>query len=62
MLYRNNDSALPVLDLLDRQGTGCRCRQVERTFFTHRVVRDVTDLILFAADPTDGGALPADLL
>lgn len=54
VLYRNNDSALPVLDLLDRQGTGCRCRQVEGTFFTHRVVRDVTDLILFAADPTDG--------
>ena len=54
VLYRNNDSALPVLDLLDRQGIGCRCRQVEGTFFTHRVVRDVADFIAFAADPTDG--------
>ena len=54
VLYRNNDSALPLLDLLDRQGTGCRCRQMEGTFFTHRVVRDVTDFIAFAAHPADG--------
>lgn len=56
VLYRNNDSALPLLDLLDRQGTGCRCRQMEGSFFTHRVVRDVTDLITLAADPADGAA------
>ena len=54
VLYRNNDSALPLLDLLDRQGTGCRCRQMEGTFFTYRVVRDVTDFIAFAAHPADG--------
>ena len=54
VLYRNNDSALPLLDLLDRQGTGCRCRQMEGTFFTHRVGRDVTDFIAFAAHPADG--------
>ena len=54
VLYRNNDSALPLLDLLDRLGTGCRCRQMEGTFFTHRVVRDVTDFIAFAAHPADG--------
>ena len=54
VLYRNNDSALPLLDRLDRQGTGCRCRQMEGTFFTHRVVRDVTDFIAFAAHPADG--------
>ena len=54
VLYRDNDSALPLLDLLDRQGTGCRCRQMEGTFFTHRVVRDVTDFIAFAAHPADG--------
>lgn len=54
VLYRNNDSALPLLDLLDRQGTGCRCRQMEGTFFTHRVVRDVADFFAFAQDPADG--------
>ena len=41
VLYRNNESALPVLDLLDRQGIACRCRQMDGTFFTHRVVRDM---------------------
>lgn len=56
VLYRNNDSALPLLDLLDRQGTGCRCRQVEGSFFTHRVVRDVLDLLALAQNPADGEA------
>ena len=27
---------------------------MEGTFFTHRVVRDVTDFIAFAAHPADG--------
>lgn len=54
VLYRNNDSALPLLDLLDRQGVGCRCRQVEGTFFTHRVVRDVLDIIALSRDPVNG--------
>ncbi|MDO4517294.1 MAG: ATP-dependent helicase [Bacillota bacterium] len=56
VLYRNNDSALPILDLLDRQGIGCRCRQVEGTFFSHRVVRDVMDIFALARNPADGGA------
>lgn len=54
VLYRNNDSALPLLDLLDRQGVGCRCRQVEGTFFTHRVIRDVLDIIALSRDPANG--------
>ncbi len=54
VLYRNNDSALPLVDLLDRQGTPYRARQVETGFFTHRVVRDVIDFIRFAENPADG--------
>ena len=54
MLYRDNDSALPLIDLLERAGTPYRCRQVESAFFTSRVVRDVTDVIRFALDPWDG--------
>ena len=54
VLYRNNESALPVLDLLDRQGIVCRCRQMDGTFFTHRVVRDVADFFAFAVNPADG--------
>lgn len=56
VLYRNNDSALPVLDLLDRQGVGCRCRQVEGSFFSHRVVRDVLDIFALSRNPADGEA------
>ena len=56
VLYRNNESALPVLDLLDRQGVRCRCRQLEGTFFTHRTVRDVADALALAGDPADGAA------
>lgn len=54
VLYRDNDSALPVIDLLNRRGIGYRCRQVDSGFFTHRTVRDVTDVIRFARNGTNG--------
>ncbi|MDY3014080.1 MAG: ATP-dependent helicase [Evtepia sp.] len=54
VLYRNNDSALPLLDRLNRKGIGYRCRQVEGSFFSYRIVRDVSALIRFAQDPADG--------
>ena len=54
VLYRDNDSALPLIDLLDRSGTPYRCRQVEGSFFTNRVVRDICDMFRFADDPWDG--------
>lgn len=43
-----------MLDLLDRQGIACRCRQMDGTFFTHRVVRDMADFFTFAVNPADG--------
>lgn len=54
VLYRDNDSALPLIDLLDRANIPYRCRQVESLFFTNRVVRDITNIIRFAMDPDDG--------
>lgn len=53
VLYRDNDSALPVIDLLDRAGLPYRCRQVDSTFFSHFVIRDITDIIRFAQNPND---------
>ncbi len=53
ILYRNNDSALPLIDLLDRQGVAYRCRQMDDTFFTHRIVTDILDIIAFAHDTRD---------
>lgn len=54
VLYRDNDSALPLIDLLDREGVPYRSRQVESLFFTNRTVRDVIDIIRFAQCPNDG--------
>ena len=50
VLYRNNDSVLPLIDLLDRHGIPYRCRQTDDTFFTHRIVTDILDIIAFAHD------------
>lgn len=50
VLYRNNDSVLPLIDLLERKHIPYRCRQMDGTFFTHRVVADITDMIRFAQD------------
>jgi DNA helicase-2/ATP-dependent DNA helicase PcrA len=54
VLYRNNDSALPLIDRMERDGISYQCRQFDGSFFSHRVVRDVTDIIRFAYAPEDG--------
>ena len=53
VLYRNNDSALPLIDALERAGLPYRCRGAEDTFFAHRIVCDVCDILRFAAAPDD---------
>ena len=51
VLYRDNESALPLIDLLARKGISYRCRQVDSAFFTNRVVQDISNIIRFAQDP-----------
>lgn len=53
VLYRNNDSALPLIDLFERHGIPYHCRSYEDSFFTHRIITDITDVIRFACDPRD---------
>lgn len=53
VLYRDNESMLPLVDLLERQGIPYRIRNAELAFFTHRVVLDIRNIILFAENPTD---------
>ncbi|MBQ9346103.1 MAG: ATP-dependent helicase, partial [Oscillibacter sp.] len=53
-LYRNNDSALPLIDLLERGGVPYNARKFEDTFFSHRLISDFRDIIRFASNPTDG--------
>ena len=54
VLYRNNDSALPLIDLLEREGVPYACRQREGFFFTSPIVRDLTDVLALAYRPDDG--------
>ena len=53
VLYRNNESALPLIDLLERKGIPYRVRNMELTFFTHRIVQDIRNMICFATNPKD---------
>lgn len=53
VLYRDNESALPLVDLLEREGIPYRIRSAELAFFTHRVVLDIQNIILFAENPKD---------
>lgn len=53
VLYRNNESALPLIDLLERQGIPYRIRNAELTFFSHRTVQDIRNIISFAMNPKD---------
>ncbi len=54
VLYRNNDSALPLIDLLEREGIPYRCRAQDGTFFSHRIVTDVCDILRLALNENDG--------
>lgn len=51
VLYRNNESALSLIDLLERRGISYHVRNMELSFFTHRVVQDVRNMICFAMNP-----------
>ena len=53
ILYREHECALPLIDLLERKGIPYRMRNAELTFFTHRVVQDISNIIRLAADPAD---------
>ena len=53
ILYRNHESALPLIDLLEKAGTPYTCRKMGHSFFSHPVVQDVKDLLAFAKAPQD---------
>ena len=62
VLYRDHDSALPLIDLLERNGVPYRARQTDCAFFSSRIVRDITDIIRFAQSPVGRRAVPPHLL
>ncbi len=51
ILYRDNESVLPLVDRFEREGIAYRIRNADMTFFSHRVVLDIQNIIRFAMNP-----------
>ncbi len=53
VLYRDHECALPLIDLLERKKIPYRMRNAEISFFTHRTVLDVLNIMKLAMHPKD---------
>ena len=53
VLYRDNESILPLVDILEREQVPYRIKNADMAFFTHRVVIDVVNMLKFALSPAD---------
>ena len=53
VLYRDNECILPLVNLLEKKGIPYQMRNAELSFFTHRTVLDVENIIRFAMDTKD---------
>lgn len=57
VLYRNNDSAIPLMDLFLRENIPFNClKENGEDFFTSKVVRDIVCFLRFATNPSDSNA------
>lgn len=48
VLYRNNECALPLIDIMMRSGCDFSCRDTDCTFFTNKTVLDITSILRLA--------------
>ena len=53
VLYRDNESVLPLVDLCLRENVPYRIKSADMAFFTHRVVVDVVNMLRFCLSPYD---------
>ncbi len=53
VLYKNNDSVIPLIDLADRSGARIKCRREDFLFFSSPVVEDIRSIIRVILDPND---------
>lgn len=53
ILYRDNESILPLVDLLERQSLPYTIKNVDMAFFTNKVVLDILNILQFAFVPMD---------
>lgn len=53
VLFRNHESALPLIDLLERKNISYQMKGNEATFFSHPMIQDIVDFIMLARNPMD---------
>lgn len=53
VLYRNNISAIPLIDVLDKKGISFYAKDARQSFYRHQIVKDILDILRFAKDRTD---------
>lgn len=53
VLYRENESIIPLIDILERKELNYNLKGGDYSFFTHRVVVDIKNIIAFAYNPKD---------
>ncbi len=56
VLFRNNDSVIPLYDILERAQVQVAFKQGQVGFFTHVIVKDILCFMRLALDPGDGEA------
>lgn len=56
ILYRNNDTILPIVDELNRKGIPYQSKGVDGLFFTHKITMDIKAFFRFALHPDDHDA------
>ena len=55
-LYRDNDSAIPLVDAFLRENIPFCAKKVNGSFFTNKIVSDVKDFLRFAINPRNSKA------
>ena len=53
ILYRNNDSALPVIDLFEKNNISYRLKENDGIFFSVNTIVDIMNILIFAFTPSD---------
>lgn len=53
VLYRNNESAIPLVDLLEREDIPYLIKEHNPLFFTHFTIKDIHCFYQFACDPSN---------
>lgn len=56
ILYRNNETAIPLIDKFDYEKISYSTRNIDTLFFTNRIIMDIRSFILFAENQSDDKA------